>query len=93
MMARNIHYPNVLKNRIRSDIGHLSNGASAAFARELVKTGTVSILLGHLSQNNNTPELALNTVETALSASGAVRGRDYILDAAAVTGSGKAIAV
>lgn len=93
MMERNIKYPYVLKKRIRSDLGHLSNGDCAAFARELVRTGTVSILLGHLSQNNNTPETAINTVETALSASGAVRGKDYILDAAAVIGSGKAIAV
>ena len=93
MMTRNLTYPYELKQRIRSDRGHLSNGDCAAFARELVASGTVSLLLGHLSQNNNTPEIAVRTVENALSTSGAVRGRDYILDAAAVVGSGKAIAV
>ncbi len=93
MMTRNLQYPAELKRRIRSDRGHLSNGDCAAFARELVSTGTVSLLLGHLSQNNNTPELALNTVGNALLAAGAVNGRDYMLDAAAVVGSGKAIAV
>lgn len=93
MLTRNLNYPYQLRERIRSDRGHLSNGDCGAFARELVKSGTVSLLLGHLSQNNNTPELALRTVEAALSSAGAVRGRDYILDAAAVTGSGKAIAI
>ncbi len=93
MMTRNMEYPYVLKQRIRSDRGHLANGDCAAFARELVASGTVSLLLGHLSQNNNTPEIALNTVESALAAFGAVRGRDYVLDAAAVVGTGKAIAV
>lgn len=93
MLTRNLQYTYQLKQRIRSDRGHLANGDCAAFARELVKNGTVSLLLGHLSRNNNTPEIALRTVENALAASGAVRGRDYILDAAAVTGSGKAIAV
>ena len=93
MLTRNLSYPYQLRQRIRSDRGHLSNGDCAAFSRELVKSGTVSLLLGHLSQNNNTPELALSSVETTLSAAGAVRGKDYVLDAAAVFGSGKAIAV
>ena len=93
MLTRNLNYPYQLRQRIRSDRGHLSNGDCAAFARELIRAGTVSLLLGHLSQNNNTPELALRTVESALSAAGAVRGRDYVLDAAAVFGNGKAIAV
>ena len=93
MLTRNLQYPPMLKARIRSDRGHLANGDSASFARELVSSGTVNILLGHLSQNNNTPETALNTVEKALLASGAVRGKDYILDAAAVVGSGKAIVI
>lgn len=93
MMTRNLTYPYELKQRIRSDRGHLSNGDSAAFARELVNTGTVSFLLGHLSQNNNTPELAAGTYENVLSAAGAVRGRDYVLDTAPVIGIGKTFAI
>ncbi|MBP5604047.1 MAG: metal-dependent hydrolase, partial [Ruminiclostridium sp.] len=93
MMTRNVKYPYELKQRIRSDRGHLANGDCAAFARELIKTGTVSLLLGHLSQNNNTPEIAVSTVENALRVMGAVRGKDYTLEAAAVIGSGKAFAV
>jgi phosphoribosyl 1,2-cyclic phosphodiesterase len=93
MLTRNLNYSYPLKERIRSDRGHLSNGDCAAFARELVNSGTVSILLGHLSQNNNTPELATGTTERVLAAAGATRGRDYVLDAAAVTGNGRAIAI
>lgn len=93
MLTRNLDYPYQLRQRIRSDRGHLSNGDCAAFSRELIKSGTVSILLGHLSQNNNTPELALKTVENALRNTGAVKGKDYLLDAAAVTGNGKAVTI
>lgn len=93
MLTRNLQYTYQLKQRIRSDRGHLSNGDCASFARELIKSGTVSLLLGHLSRNNNTPELALSVTERALASTGAVRGRDYVLDAAAVVGNGKAIAI
>ena len=93
MLTRNLDYPYQLRQRIRSDRGHLSNGDCAAFSRELVRSGTVSLLLGHLSQNNNTPEIALSTVENALANVGAVRGKDYVLDAAAVSGNGRAIAI
>lgn len=93
MLTRNIEYPYQLKKRISSERGHLSNGDCGAFARELVKNGTVSILLGHLSRNNNTPELALKTVNAALQQSGAVAGRDYVIDAAPVIGIGKVFAI
>ena len=93
MLTRNLNYPYELRRRIASDRGHLSNGDSAAFIRELVSSGTVNILLGHLSQNNNTPEIALSTVGKVMQAAGAVCGRDYILDAAAVVGSGKTIVI
>ena len=86
-------YPRELQRRIKGEYGHLSNAASASMIRELVENGTVNILLGHLSQNNNTPDKALSKVIEMLTLAGAVRGKDYILDAAEVTGSGKAIAV
>ena len=93
MLTNNIRYSPSLKARIRSDRGHLSNGDSAAFARELVSSGTVSILLGHLSQHNNTPELAMRAAESKLAEAGALRGRDYMLETADVVGNGKAFAV
>ena len=93
MLTRNIKYPPVLKERIRSDRGHLSNPDSGVFARELIKSGTVSLLLGHLSQENNTPETAYNSMTASLSAIGAQVNRDYMLDIAEVYGNARRIIV
>ena len=65
-MLRNGPYPYVLQQRILSNYGHLSNVAAAAFAIRLVQTGARHVYLGHLSQENNTPEIALQTVLGAL---------------------------
>ncbi|MGN1480996.1 MBL fold metallo-hydrolase [Porcipelethomonas sp.] len=79
-------YPYYLKQRIRSDHGHLSNKASAAQAAELIKSGTTRIILGHLSQENNTPQTADKTVSGGLE--GFSRNKDYILDVAPVESNG-----
>ncbi len=52
-------YPPPLKERILGDQGHLSNDQCAAGLRSLVGPRTRAVLLGHLSQQNNRPELAL----------------------------------
>ena len=59
-------YPYYLKARIGGKLGHLSNADAACFAVESVRAGTKSILLAHLSQENNTPRLALDTARQAL---------------------------
>ena len=51
--------PASLKLRILSDTGHLSNEASAIYMTELVGTKTKEIILAHLSEEANDPELAL----------------------------------
>lgn len=51
--------PASLKLRILSDEGHLSNEASAIYMSELVGDKTKEIILAHLSEEANTPELAL----------------------------------
>ena len=51
-------YPWPLKQRIRGPLGHLNNDDAAEFALELARDGTKIIFLGHLSQHNNTPEIA-----------------------------------
>ena len=63
-------YPYYLKQRILSNQGHLSNAAAAEFAVELASSGTREFLLAHLSAENNTPELAIDTVSDALNAAG-----------------------
>lgn len=69
-MLRAGPYPYPLKKRILGETGHLSNEAAAAYAVESVRAGTRAILLAHLSEENNTPELALLTVHRALEAAG-----------------------
>lgn len=59
-------YPYALQNRILGDRGHLSNEASAEFAVSLAAAGTQTLLLAHLSPENNTPERARTVVELAL---------------------------
>lgn len=58
-------YSRELQARIRSNNGHLSNAQSADFARELVHSGTKCLVLAHLSEENNTPELALKAAQGA----------------------------
>ena len=81
-MLRNGGYPYMLKRRILSDRGHLSNIACSEFVAELVKNGTTRLVLGHLSKENNLPELAFQTTKAALDMEGAVQFRDYILKVA-----------
>lgn len=59
-------YPFPLKRRILSDHGHLSNENCGELAAYLADHGTGYIVLGHLSQENNTPAKAFSTVKTAL---------------------------
>ena len=82
MMLRDGSYPYYLQRRILSDRGHLCNDACAAFLVELAKTGTTRFLLAHLSRENNTRALALETALSALTAAGFAPGTDFILDAA-----------
>ena len=64
-------YPVSLKRRILSDHGHLSNADCAALAERLVEQGTQTVILGHLSRENNRPELAMEETGRLLQGSGA----------------------
>ncbi|HYE81920.1 MAG TPA: MBL fold metallo-hydrolase [Clostridia bacterium] len=59
-------YPYFLKRRILSEHGHLSNEAAGNAVYELLQTGVREVMLGHLSQENNFPELAYETVKGIL---------------------------
>lgn len=70
-MLINGSYPWPLKKRILSNVGHLSNDAAADTLMKLFKMKAIGIaFLGHLSQNNNKPELAFATVTNVLKKSG-----------------------
>jgi phosphoribosyl 1,2-cyclic phosphodiesterase len=54
LLKRNPNYPEKIKQRIRSNRGHLSNEQSAEFARDLIKKGKLKqLVLAHLSEQNN----------------------------------------
>ena len=59
-------YPASLKRRILSERGHLSNADCARLAARLAGSGTRTVILGHLSRENNRPELALRETESLL---------------------------
>ncbi|MBP3520095.1 MAG: MBL fold metallo-hydrolase [Oscillospiraceae bacterium] len=59
-------YPYPLKRRILGEQGHLSNEAGAALALRCVEAGAHTVVLAHLSQENNTPALALGAARQAL---------------------------
>ncbi len=74
-------YPYPLKQRVLSDLGHLSNDACAEVALEIMAAGKLKVLiLGHLSGENNRPDCAYHTVENKLLSAGYQVGRDYLLD-------------
>ena len=77
MLMCNASYPFLLKRRISGDCGHLSNKDCAQTVCDLYKSGCRRFLLAHLSRENNTPEVALETVKNALNSDGLVENIDY----------------
>jgi phosphoribosyl 1,2-cyclic phosphodiesterase len=61
-------YPWSVKQRVMGRHGHLSNDRAAEFARENFDGELQTIVLGHLSENNNHPSLAQIAVQSALDA-------------------------
>ncbi len=84
-MLRNGPYPLSLKQRIASDHGHLSNNCCADFLPELIDSGTVRIVLGHLSKENNRPKIARDCAISFLKLKDYLPDRDYYLHIAAET--------
>jgi len=71
-MLANGRYPHYLKARIRSDHGHLGNHQTAAFLADNINENLTHICLAHLSKNNNTPEIVLQTLQKAFSERGII---------------------
>jgi phosphoribosyl 1,2-cyclic phosphodiesterase len=66
-MLRDGPYPWQVKQRVLSRVGHLSNEAAASFLESDYDGNAAYVILGHLSESNNLPELARVTAERALS--------------------------
>ena len=56
-------YPKWLKDRVLGPYGHLSNKDSSIYLAKLIGNNTKRIILMHLSQKNNTPSKAMQTIE------------------------------
>lgn len=81
-------YPYELKRRIKGRLGHLCNDDAAQLACSLAENGTRKIVLGHISWDNNHPDLAFYTVRNALLERGFITGSDIDLTVALREGCG-----
>ncbi len=78
MLAKG-RYSYMLKKRILSSRGHLSNRQASQVITRLIEGKVVNIVLGHLSENNNTHELAFASALEAINSCNRVEGRDVHL--------------
>lgn len=65
-MLQNGKYPYYLKQRILSDKGHLSNEMCSKYLLSYIGNNTKTIILIHLSEENNDPSIALSTIQNIL---------------------------
>lgn len=73
-------YPYYVKQRVLSNLGHLSNEAAGNAIVDLVSRNVKSVLLAHLSRENNFPELAIATIKNILEDKKIIIGEDINLD-------------
>jgi phosphoribosyl 1,2-cyclic phosphodiesterase len=80
-MLKDGPYPWSVKQRVLSRVGHLSNAACAEFLLRDYDGGAHSIVLGHLSEQNNLPELARLAAEQAIGGRMSLLGNRLVLAA------------
>ena len=81
-LTANPIYPDWLKRRILSNRGHLSNLDCGRAIAKLHQANVAQIILAHLSEKNNTPTLAYQTVKQYLQTQGITEGKDIYIDVA-----------
>lgn len=81
-MLTNGPYPHFLKTRIASSKGHLANDVAANILKKVVCRKTQAVVLAHLSEDNNTPDVAYETAYFALNGCGLKPTRDFDLEIA-----------
>ncbi|NCB48124.1 MAG: MBL fold metallo-hydrolase [Clostridia bacterium] len=82
LLRQNPKYPAKTKKRILSDTGHLSNLACGLAIVSLAPTGLKQVVLSHLSEENNTPNLAYSTIKKILLEHGIEEGKHLCIDVA-----------
>jgi len=80
-MLKDGPYPWSVKQRVLSRVGHLSNHAAAEFLLRDYDGGAHTIVLGHLSESNNLPELAKISAEQAIGERMTLLGNRIVLAA------------
>jgi phosphoribosyl 1,2-cyclic phosphodiesterase len=80
-MLKDGPYPWSVKQRVLSRVGHLSNAAAAEFLMRDYDGGAHTIVLGHLSEQNNLPELARMAAEQAIGERMSLLGNRVVLAA------------
>ncbi len=78
-MLRDGPYPWSVKQRVLSRVGHLSNDAAADFLEKSYDGSATHVVLAHLSENNNHPDLARMAAERALSSKPSLLGNRLTL--------------
>ncbi len=73
-MLANGPYPDYLKARICGERGHLDNADSAQYIAKIISPQLTHLFLCHLSNDNNTPAKALDTMRAAIEATGRTVG-------------------
>lgn len=82
LLLDNPNYPAFLKQRILGKNGHLSNKMSAETIKTLATNNVRQIILSHLSEENNSPNLAYNFIKDKLKESNIIEGQDIFIDVA-----------
>ncbi len=80
-MLRDGPYPWAVKQRVLSRVGHLSNEAAAGFLEDGYDGQAAYVILAHLSESNNLPELARGSAERALAGRARLLGNHLLLAA------------
>lgn len=82
LLLNNPKYSSMLKHRILSSKGHISNITCAGILRDIYSPNLSQVILAHLSEENNSPILAYNTIKSELSRYGLIEGQHIYIDVA-----------
>lgn len=82
MLLNNDNYSAVLKSRILGPHGHLSNAMASVVVEQLAKSGVKHVMLAHLSKENNTPQVAFDTICNHLKSVGIEPNKNIYIDVA-----------
>ncbi len=82
LLRQNPRYPAKTKKRILGESGHLSNLACGLAIVSLAQAGLKQVVLSHLSEENNTPNLAYSTIKKILIEHGIEEGKHLYIDVA-----------